>query len=113
MAKYCGMVGYVDVQETAPGVYTEIYDERKYYGEVLSNNRRWENSQNLNDNLTINNRFSIVADAYAYDHFFAMRYIEWMGSYWEITHVEVQRPRLILTVGGVYNGPKKRTADEV
>lgn len=107
MAKYCGMIGYVSFEETAPGVHAEIYREKKYYGDVLSNNRRWENSDNLNDNLTINNRFSIVADAYAYDHFFAMRYIEWMGSYWEITHVEVQRPRLILTVGGVYNGPKK------
>lgn len=107
MAKFSGMIGFVEFNELRPGVYEEVYRERKYRGDILSVGRRWENTQNLNDNLTINNRFSIVADAYASDNFFAMRYIEWMGTCWEITHVENQRPRLILTVGGVYNGPKK------
>ena len=79
--------------------------ERDYRGDVLRNTRKWENGEHLNDDLNVNNQISIVADAYANENFFAMRYISWMGAYWKITNVEVQRPRLILTIGGVYNKP--------
>lgn len=103
MAKFYGVIGYVEFVDKGLGVWEEVTTERKYTGDILRNTRRWENGQNLNDNLNINNQFSIVADAYAYDHFFAMRYISWMGTRWKVTNVEVQRPRLILTIGGVYN----------
>lgn len=104
MAKFYGVVGYVDTQETAPGVYTEVATERKYYGDVLKNVKRYVSSEYLNDNLTVSNSISIMADAYAYDNFFAIRYVKWMGANWKVTDVEVQRPRLILSLGEVYNG---------
>lgn len=103
MAKFYGAIGYVEFVDKGLGVWEEVTTERKYTGDILRNTRRWENGQTLNDNLNINNQFSIVADAYAYEHFFAMRYISWMGTLWKVTNVEVQRPRLILTIGGVYN----------
>ena len=103
MAKFYGQIGYAETKETAPGVWREVITERTYTGDVLRNTRRWENSENLNDNLNVNNLISIVADAFAYQNFFAIRYIVWAGSKWKITNVEVQRPRLILTIGGVYN----------
>ena len=78
--------------------------ERTYTGDVLLNTRKYESSQTANDELNVNVRISIFADAYAYDHFFAIKYVEWMGALWKVTNVEVQRPRLILTLGGVYNG---------
>lgn len=104
MAKYYGKVGYSNTEETAPGVYRESLLERDYYGDVLKNSRRWERGEHQNDNLTVSNRISIVADAYAFEHFFAIRYIWWEGARWKVSEVEVQRPRLILTIGGVYNG---------
>lgn len=104
MAKFYGKIGYAVPKETAPGVWSEEITTRSYRGDVLRNTRRWESNENLNDNLNINNLISIVADAFAYENFFSMRYIEWMGSKWKVTNVEVQRPRLILTIGGVYNG---------
>ena len=104
MAKFCGLIGYVDTPETAPGVYSEVVTTRKYFGDVIRNTRRWEAGQNQNDNLNVSNTISIVSDAYADQNFHAMRFIQWMGAFWEITTVEVQRPRLILTIGGVYNG---------
>ena len=112
--KFCGIVGYCEtVEETGDREGNWIPDkitERKYFGDVLRNTRRWDNnSDSTNDDLNVNNSFSIVADAYAYNHFFAMKYVKWMGSCWKITNVEVQRPRLILTVGGVYNGPTATT----
>lgn len=105
MAKFFGKIGFTKTEETAPGVYREVTTERDYCGDVLRNTRKWENGEHLNDDLNVNNQISIVADAYANENFFAMRYISWMGAYWKITNVEVQRPRLILTIGGVYNKP--------
>ena len=106
MAKFFGKIGFIETVMTAPGVYKEETTERDYRGDVLRNTRKWENGEYLNDDLNVNNRISIVADAYANENFFAMRYISWMGAYWKITDVEVQRPRLILTIGGVYNKPE-------
>lgn len=104
MAKFYGKVGYVEVVETSYQVYEPREYERSYYGDITRCTRRVDTGSNLNDNITVNNLISIVADAYAFDHIFAMRYIWWMGQRWKITNVEVQRPRLVLTLGGVYNG---------
>ena len=103
MSKYFGAIGYAKTIETAPGVWEETIIEKKYKGDVLRNTRRYESADKLNDNININNQISILADSYAYENFFSMRYIEWFGSKWKITNIEVQRPRLLLTIGGVYN----------
>lgn len=105
MAKFYGAIGFVKSEEISPAIWEDRATERRYYGEVLRNRRRYENGQWLHDNLNVSNQISIIADAYAEQNFFAMRYIKWMGSLWEISDVEVQRPRLILTIGGLYNGP--------
>lgn len=111
MAKYHGKVGFVTFSEVAPGVTEEISTEREYFGDVLRNVKRWESGSDLNDNIQINNQISIVADAYANQNIFAIRYISWMGTLWKVTSVDVQHPRLILTIGGgVYNGPTARPA---
>ena len=104
MARYCGKIGYAVQSETAPGVWTEIIKERTYYGEVLRNSRRLQNSGSLNDDIEISNRLSIIADPYAYENFHNMRYAVYMGSKWKISDAEVERPRLILSLGGLYNG---------
>lgn len=110
MAKFYGAIGYGSTEETSPGVWEDIVTERKYYGDVVRNTRQLGEGTTLNDNLLIGNSFSIMADAYAYQNFFAMRYITWAGSLWTVTDVEVKAPRLILRVGGVYNGPKASTS---
>ena len=83
---------------------SEVVTERPCSGDILRNTKRWENGEQVNDNLTIDNRFSIVADEYAISNIQIMRYLKIMGSSWKITSFEIQRPRIILTVGGVYNG---------
>lgn len=105
MGKFFGAIGYYSQAETVPGVWIEVITEREYSGDVLKNVSRTQSGENLNDNLTVDNRLSIIADAFAYENFYLMRYIKWMGALWKITIVDVQRPRLILTIGGVYNGP--------
>ena len=105
--KFYGKVGFMETVETTPGVYEEQITERSYYGDVIRNSRRYSgSSEKVNDDLDINNEISIVADAYAYQNFHALRYVEWMGAKWKVSSVTVERPRLILSVGGVYNEPQ-------
>lgn len=109
MAKYYGLVGFAlpDQVETAPGVWVDVVIERKVYGNILNNSRYLRPGENLNDDLSVTNRISIIADPYAQNHFFAIRYIEWVGRDWTVSNVDATTPpRLILTLGGVYDGPK-------
>lgn len=105
MAKFHGKIGYGETVETAPGVWQDVIVERKYFGDVIRNTRSLQEGEKLNYDLSVGNSISIVADAYANFHFFAIRYVEWAGTLWTVSDVEVQSPRLILRLGGVYNGP--------
>lgn len=104
MAKFYGAVGYGLAHETKPGYFEVRIEERNYSGDVIKDAHRWENSEHLNDNLKLANRVSIVADAYAYEHASAIRYVSWMGTKWKVSELDIQRPRIILSLGGVYNG---------
>ena len=111
MARFSGTIGFLRTLETDPknhpGVYNEVLTEKRYYGDVLSNSRRWDQNGNFNDNLAINNRISVVADAFARNNFGAMKFVRCFGDTWKITNVEIQYPRIILTIGGQYHEPEK------
>lgn len=104
MAKYCGKIGFVVTTEVKPGVWVEQPIERQYYGDLTSNRRRLQSTENLNDNIVITNELSIVIDPFAHENFHAIRYAEFMGTKWKVNNIEVQYPRLIMTLGDVYNG---------
>ena len=103
MTKFYGEIGYVETTETEPGVWVENIIKRNYYGDLIRNTRSLISSGNVNDNINISNEISILADPYANEHFHSMRYVEFMGTKWKITNIEVKYPRLILTIGGLYN----------
>ena len=104
MAKFCGIIGYEQTVETEPGIYEESIVENTYYGDVIRNSRRLQDNSKINSDINISNQFSIIADPFANNNFHSMRYIEYMGTKWKITDIEVQYPRLIISVGGIYNG---------
>ena len=101
--KWYGEIGYGITKETRPGVWLPVTHERFYYGDVTRNTRMLQSANQANDDIKITNMVSIVADPYATDHFHEIRYVKYMGTKWKVTNVEVQYPRLILTLGGVYN----------
>lgn len=106
MAKFFGAIGFADNVQVRPGVWEDVIVEREHYGDVLRNVRRLEdNQESVNNDITVTNSLSIVSDAYLDEHFFAIRYVRWMGGLWTVPTVEVQAPRLILRLGGVYHGP--------
>lgn len=103
MARYHGYVGYgVDV-ETYPGVWEQQIVERRYFGDVVKNRLNVQQNNNINPTLTISNSISIVADPFAYENIYAIRYVTYLNKKWMVSSVSIERPRLILTLGGLYN----------
>lgn len=111
MARFYGRIGYGKSveKESGSGVWVDEITERSYYGDVIRNMRNLRAGENLTPDLSVSNSISILADAYANDHFFAIRYVEWAGTLWTVSNVEVQGPRLLLSLGEVYNGPRGST----
>ena len=115
MAKFYGIIGYVESVEKTPGVWVDKVVERPYSGDLVRNYGKHESSGEVNDDINIVNEVSIITDPYATEHFFAIRYIKFnvpkLGGVWKVTSAEVAYPRLILSIGGVYNGKQAESTD--
>lgn len=104
MSKFYGVIGFRETVETAPGVTTEEITEHYYYGDWTRNSNRYSSGQKVNDDITISNTLSIVADEFAQQWCGSMVYVKYMGCKWKVSSVEIQHPRLIIQLGGVYHG---------
>ena len=107
MARFFGAIGYGESLETPAdsGIWVDHISEINYFGDVLRDTRKLESGEGLNDDIAVVNSISIVADDYAIEHFFKIKYVQWAGTLWTVRNVEVRSPRLILYLGSVYNGP--------
>ena len=105
MARFFGSIGYGHGVETTPGVFEDKITEREYYGDVNRPQKQYDSEPKVLYNRHRNHQNSNSADSYAEENFFAIKYVRWMGARWVVTNVEVRRPRLILNLGEVYNGP--------
>lgn len=103
MPKYAGLVGYVTTKETSLGVWEQVASEHKMRGDVIRVQNSSTEGSKINDDISMNNRISLVGNQFAYQNFMNIKYIMYMGIKWKVSSVEVQRPRLILTLGGVWN----------
>ena len=106
MAKYSGAIGYALLVESSPGVWIDTIVEKIYRGDVIVDQRLIQTSEQVNDNLNIDNSISIIANGYAYENIGAMKYVMWNNTPWKIQSISVNRPRIVLKIGGVYNGER-------
>lgn len=104
MAKFHGVVGYASQIETSPGVFTDYIVEKEYRGDIFKKVRKQEGDDRINKNLVLQNTISIIANLFAYQNIPHIRYVEWLDTRWEVTNAVVERPRIILSIGEVYNG---------
>ena len=111
MSKWFGKIGYSVTAEVEPGIWEATIVEREYFGDVTSDRRKRQNFGEVNDSVNLSNVISIVADQFAYQNCSNMVYAEIMGAKWKITEIEPQYPRLILTIGGAYNGKQATVAE--
>lgn len=109
MAKYAGLVGYVTQRETVPGVWSPVETPRRMRGDIIrqsssvQNDYKSNNGNKVNSDISLNHRVSLIGDAYAFSSYFDIKWIEIDGRRWEVTSVEVQRPRIIVSLGGLWN----------
>lgn len=104
--KYCGNIGFAMTVERDPGIWVDTIVEKRCFGDVIKNSRRWETGDKVNDDLQVNNQISIVADSFCQAHLFQMKYITWFGTAWKVSTVDIAYPRIIITLGGVWNGSR-------
>lgn len=112
MAKWSGTIGYAEKVEVRPGVWDDRITERPYFGDIGRNVRRLQGGATVNDGITISNEISVVSDPYAIQNFHKMRYLSYMGENWRIESADVQYPRIVLTLGGVWNGDTAGTSSK-
>ena len=104
MAKFYGAIGYAIPVETKPGVWKDQITEKSYRGDFVLNQQRWQQSEKVNDDLHLDNSISVVADVFAYSNLGFMRYVVMGGKKWKITSLAINRPRIVLQIGGLHNG---------
>lgn len=104
MAKFAGLVGYVTQEETVPGVWSPVEKRVMMKGDIISQRSNVLDDGNVNSNITLNHRVSLLGDSYAFDNYYAIRWIEFKGRNLEVSSVEIQRPRIIVSLGGLWNG---------
>jgi hypothetical protein len=104
MAKFYGVIGYAITTETTPGVWVDTFIERNYTGDIVRNMRNWQHSDNVNPDITISDTISIIADGFVLENVHYMKYVKWQGSTWNIISIQVEHPRVIIGIGGLYSG---------
>lgn len=106
MPKYYGEIGFATTDEdpVGSGVWKKTIVKKNYSGDILNSTRKIEFGENVNQDLNVSNRISIVANEFAMQNFHSIRYVKYLGAKWKVSSVEVQAPRLILSLGGLYNG---------
>ena len=109
MAKFCGKIGYVESIEESPGVFVNKPTEYEYYGDITNISKRWQTTENLNDDIRLEQNISIIADAYAWENYYKIRYVIIDNVAWRVTNITIARPRLNLYIGGLYNGETVKT----
>lgn len=112
MTRFHGKVGFGDAVELRPGVTQENITEKPYFGEVIQPSRQAREGEKVNDDFSVGSSVSILADAYVNEHILAIRYVVWLGVRWKVTEVVPSHPRLLLRLGGVYNGPEPAPAPD-
>ena len=105
MAKFSGEIGFKFQPDIGSvGVWEPTITEKHYYGDIVNDVYKWNDGSKVNSDLNISNKFSIVANSFAVDNLGCMAYVKWRGVKWRIITAEIFGPRIILYIGGLYNG---------
>ena len=104
MAKFYGKIGFTLMQETLPDVWEPVETQKDYFGDLTRNQRRWNNGESVNENVEVSNEISILMDDFLQENIGSLKWVEVMGAKWKVNSITIEYPRLVLTLGGVYNG---------
>lgn len=100
--KWYGQLGYRENVEVEPGVWEDQITEVNKYGDILRNYSSNQQGAKINDDISVSNQISMLADPYLLKSFHKIIYITYGGAKWRVSNIEVQYPRLIVTLGSLY-----------
>lgn len=103
MTKFSGTIGFATQEETSPGVWKNTFVEKEFRGEILQNQNRWQPTENVNEDFVLDNKFSLILNAYLSENLGKITYLKWMGTKWRVSKIEIKHPRIIITTGSIYN----------
>jgi hypothetical protein len=98
MARFAGFVGYVTQVESVPGVWSPVENPKYMRGDVIR-----QSSTSQNGDISLNHRVSLIGDSYTFNNYYNIKWVEIGSAKWSVTSVEIQRPRVIITLGGLWN----------
>jgi hypothetical protein len=103
MSKFWGPIGINrGFQETGPGIIDNVIEEVYVKGEIRNVKASWS-QQTMNDTLQARHLLSVVTPEDSEIDFNEVVYIVWQGHKWAVTSIQYNRPRVELTLGGLYN----------
>lgn len=112
MARFHDKVGFlIPTSDLETGMASSEPVERPYYGRILEHTRRWSSNEHVNDDLVLSNQIAITANDYAFKHMSSIAYVHWMHGWWKVESIRVKAPEIVLTLGGVWNGPTVATTE--
>lgn len=107
MARFHGTVGFlIEEDDQTTGIVRKTVVEKSYFGRVIEHSRKWQSSDSATDDVVLANQIAITANDYAFEHATTLAYVTYMGGRWKVTGIRIKRPEIILTLGGIYNGPR-------
>lgn len=104
MARFAGLVGYVTQEETSPGIWSSVEKSVMMKGELIRQSSNNRDAGKVNSDITLNHRVSLMGDSYSFDNYYNIKWVMVDKVKWEVSSIEIQRPRLILAIGGLWNG---------
>jgi hypothetical protein len=103
MAKFTGKVGFIEFVESEPGLFRPVVIEKSFSGDLLLDRRGWKASEHTSGDVFVSNRISLLANADLVNNLANIKYVIFMGVKWKVATFEILLPRVILTLGEVYN----------
>lgn len=102
--RWYGAIGYATDVEIKPGVWVPQIVDRKYQGSLFKNKTALQQTAEINSGITFNHSLSVIADPFAYENYYSIKYVTYLNKKWIVTNIVMEYPRMTLTLGGMYNG---------
>ena len=104
MTKFRGSIGTNrGPEETSPGIFEPIIEEFEVTGEIRNIGARWPRHEQ-GDSVSARHVLSIVTPESSIIDFTEVVYVIWQTRKWSVVSIEYKRPRVELSLGGLYNG---------
>ena len=98
-------LGFSYTRDDGHGVWKQVNTEKVYKAEITSH--KWylnREKDTPNVSYKTGESFSVLMDSFLQENLGYITYVVLNGVKWDISSIDVQRPRVHITPGGMYHG---------